>query len=106
MNIKHFMAVIVTLVIILAGCSNSGSNDSGNKSSDSNKKDNDKKQELQISAAASLGDVSKALEKNLKDHKNVDVSFNYGGSGALRQQIEKGAPVTYSCLQILKMLTC
>ena len=37
MNIKHFMAVIVTLVIIL-GCSNSGSNDSGNKSSDSNKK--------------------------------------------------------------------
>ena len=38
MNIKHFMAVIVTLVIILAGCSNSGSNDSGNKSSDSNKK--------------------------------------------------------------------
>lgn len=42
MNIKHFMAVIVTLVIILAGCSNSGSNDSGNKSSDSNKKDNDK----------------------------------------------------------------
>ncbi|OSO95348.1 molybdate ABC transporter substrate-binding protein [Staphylococcus haemolyticus] len=93
MNIKHFMAVIVTLVIILAGCSNSGSNDSGNKSSDSNKKDNDKKQELQISAAASLGDVSKALEKEFKkDHKNVDVSFNYGGSGALRQQIEKGAP--------------
>ena len=38
MNIKHFMAVIATLVIILAGCSNSGSNDSGNKSSDSSKK--------------------------------------------------------------------
>ena len=32
------MAVLITLVIILAGCSNSGSNDSGNKSSDSNKK--------------------------------------------------------------------
>ena len=80
MNIKHFMAVIATLVIILAGCSNSGSNDSGNKSSDSSKKDNDKKQELQISAAASLGDASKALEKEFKkDHKNVDVSFNYGG---------------------------
>ena len=65
MNIKHFMAVIVTLVIILAGCSNSGSNDSGNKSSDSNKKIMTKAK-LQISAAASLGDVSKALEKNLK----------------------------------------
>ena len=38
MNIKHFMAVIVTSYYFLAGCSNSGSNDSGNKSSDSNKK--------------------------------------------------------------------
>ena len=45
MKLKHFMAVIATLVIILAGCSNSGSNDSGNKSSDSSKKDSDNKQE-------------------------------------------------------------
>lgn len=93
MNIKHFLAVIAALVIILAGCSNSGNSDSGKKSSDSSSKDGNKKQELQISAAASLGDVSKALEKEFKkDHKNVKVTFNYGGSGALRQQIEKGAP--------------
>ena len=64
MNIKHFMAVIVTLVIILAGCSNSGSNDSGNKSSDSNKKIMTKARITNF--GASLGDVSKALEKNLK----------------------------------------
>ena len=65
MNIKHFMAVIVTLVIILAGCSNSGSNDSGNKSSDSNKKIMTKSKNYKF-RSASLGDVSKALEKNLK----------------------------------------
>lgn len=93
MNIKHFLAVIATLAIILAGCSNSGSSDDNKKSSDSSNKDSDKKQELRISAAASLGDVSKELEKEFKkEHKNVDVTFNYGGSGALRQQIEKGAP--------------
>ena len=62
MNIKHFMAVIVTLVIILAGCSNSGSNDSGNKSSDSNKKIMTKSKNYKF-RSMSLGDVSKALEK-------------------------------------------
>src|SRR5699024_8365482 len=28
-----------------------------------------------------------------KEHKGTEVTFNYGGSGALRHQIEKGAPV-------------
>ena len=65
MNIKHFMAVIVTLVIILAGCSNSGSNDSGNKSSDSNKKIMTKARITNF-GQESLGDVSKALEKEFK----------------------------------------
>jgi len=94
MKFKRSLAILATSAVVLAGCSNSGGgSDEGKKSSDSSNKDNDKKQELQISAAASLGDVSKALEKEFKkDHKNVDVTFNYGGSGALRQQIEKGAP--------------
>ena len=48
---------------------------------------------MQIAAAASLTDASKDLEKEFKkDHKDAKISFNYGGSGALRQQIEKGAP--------------
>ena len=33
------------------------------------------------------------MRKNLKDHKDANIKFNYGGSGALRQQIETGAPV-------------
>ena len=38
-------------------------------------KDNDKKQELQISVAASLGDVSKALEKEFKKITKMLISF-------------------------------
>ncbi|PWG67884.1 molybdate ABC transporter substrate-binding protein, partial [Enterobacter mori] len=47
-----------------------------------------------VSAAASLTDVTKDLEQAFETkHKSINVTFNYGGSGALRQQIEKGAPV-------------
>ncbi|ADC86894.1 molybdate ABC transporter substrate-binding protein [Staphylococcus lugdunensis] len=89
MKFKHLLVVIATLVLILAGCSSGGNDKKDDKKSSSS----DSKQELRISAAASLADVSKALEKEFKkDHKDAKVTFNYGGSGALRQQIEKGAP--------------
>lgn len=98
MKMKHIFAVIMTLCLVLAGCSNSNSNSdsSSNKSENtqSSKSNDDKKQEMQISAAASLTDVTKALEKEFKkDHKDANIKFNYGGSGALRQQIDSGAPV-------------
>ena len=35
----------------------------------------------------------KHLRKNLKRITKTHIKFNYGGSGALRQQIETGAPV-------------
>ncbi|HEE6781642.1 molybdate ABC transporter substrate-binding protein [Staphylococcus argenteus] len=90
MKMKHIIAIIITLCLVLAGCSNS------NESKDSKKEsaDNGKKQEIQIAAAASLTDVTKKLESEFKkEHKNADIKFNYGGSGALRKQIESGAPV-------------
>lgn len=87
MRFKYLFVAFLTLCLVLAGCSNSG-NDGDKKAGDSGKK-----QELNISAAASLTDVAKDLEKAFKkDHKNADITFNYGGSGALRQKIEKGAP--------------
>lgn len=90
MKMKHVLALVMTLCIVLAGCS--GSNDS--KDSKKESSDNGKKQELQISAAASLTDVTKELEKEFKkDHKDADIKFNYGGSGALKKQIESGANV-------------
>ncbi|MBE5663412.1 molybdate ABC transporter substrate-binding protein [Staphylococcus sp. SS60] len=90
MKMKHIVAIIMALCLVLAGCSNS--NDS--KDSKKDAADNGKKQEIQIAAAASLTDVTKKLELEFKkEHKNADIKFNYGGSGALRKQIESGAPV-------------
>ncbi len=49
--------------------------------------------ELTISAAASLQDALKEIEKQYKEKKpNIKLSFNFGASGALQQQIEQGAP--------------
>ncbi len=49
--------------------------------------------ELTISAAASmtdaLADIQKLYEAN---HSGIKLSFNFGASGALQQQIEQGAP--------------
>ncbi len=49
---------------------------------------------LTISVAASLTDAMKEVEAGYaRRHPGVDVKNNFGGSGALAQQIEDGAPV-------------
>ncbi|WP_433751119.1 molybdate ABC transporter substrate-binding protein [Falsibacillus pallidus] len=54
----------------------------------------DKKKTITVSAAASLSDVLKeTAEAYQKEHKNEKIVFNFGGSGALSQQIINGAPV-------------
>ncbi|EPP69489.1 molybdenum ABC transporter substrate-binding protein, partial [Staphylococcus epidermidis Scl22] len=90
MKMKHIFITILTLSIVLAGCTNERGLNKEHNEKQSPKGD---KQELQVSAAASLTEVSKSLENEFKkDHPNVEIKFNYGGSGALRQQIEAGAP--------------
>jgi len=50
--------------------------------------------ELTVSAAASLQDAMKAIEPVYKQEKpNVTITYNFGSSGSLEQQIEQGAPV-------------
>lgn len=44
-------------------------------------------------AAASLGDVLTAIGTNFQAQTGIHVSFNFGGSSALEQQIVLGAPV-------------
>ena len=65
MKRKHILALIIAVCLVLAGCSNSS-----NSNKDGDKKNQVRltvvKTKLQISAAASLTDVSKALEKEFK----------------------------------------
>jgi molybdate transport system substrate-binding protein len=48
---------------------------------------------LVVSAAASLTDVLNGLKPAAEAAVGMPIQFNYGGSGALRKQIEQGAPV-------------
>lgn len=48
---------------------------------------------LLVSAAASLKDAMEEIKTVYKQSKpNVNISYNFGASGALQQQIEQGAP--------------
>ncbi len=49
--------------------------------------------EVLVSAAASLTDVLNHLGPAAEAYVGAKVTFNYGGSGTLRHQIEAGAPV-------------
>lgn len=61
--------------------------------------------ELIISVAASLKDVMGEIEKNYEtDYKGTKLSFNFGASGSLEQQIENGAPVDIFISAALKQV--
>lgn len=83
---KKYYSLIASLVLligILAGCGSQGSNNKVNEPV-----------ELTISAAASLQDSLEELQKNYEnEHDTIKITFNFGGSGALQQQILEGAPV-------------
>jgi molybdate transport system substrate-binding protein len=50
--------------------------------------------DITVSAAASLTDAFKEISRNFEaSHPKVKVALNFGASGALLQQIAKGAPV-------------
>jgi molybdate transport system substrate-binding protein len=64
------------------------------KNESSHSADKESHVELTISAAASLQDVLKKIASHYeKEHPNVKIIYNFGGSGALQQQISNGAPV-------------
>lgn len=76
------LSLIALVFILLAACN------TDNVTEDSSSVDT-----ITISAAASLQDaLNEAIEEYNKDN-DINIDINYGGSGALREQILKGAPV-------------
>lgn len=72
------------MICLLSACSNN----------EAITKNEDQPVTLTLSVAASLEDAMKEIQKDYKkEHTNVTLQFNFGGSGALQQQISQGAPV-------------
>lgn len=62
--------------------------------------------EILVAAAASLQNAMEELEKNYKiTNPNVTLTFTFGSSGTLQQQIEQGAPVDVFMSAALKQMT-
>ncbi|MDA8229154.1 MAG: molybdate ABC transporter substrate-binding protein, partial [Desulfitobacterium hafniense] len=77
----------ILLSLTLIGCGN------GNASSVLKSSAQTQSTEIIVSAAASLKDSLTELEKEyVKKNPSVKITFNFGSSGTLQQQIEQGAP--------------
>ncbi|THF79515.1 molybdate ABC transporter substrate-binding protein [Cohnella fermenti] len=72
-------------MVVVAACGNNGDAKEQTPSAE--------KVELTISAAASLTDAMTDIQQAYAEQApNVTLTFNFGASGALQQQIEEGAP--------------
>jgi molybdate transport system substrate-binding protein len=75
----------IAVFVMLSGC--------GSEQKPASESDGSSAIQLTISAAASLTDALKEIQTTYESsHKSVKLNFNFGGSGALQQQIEQGAP--------------
>jgi molybdate transport system substrate-binding protein len=82
-KLRFTLLLSFSLLIVLSACSGKGA-----------PAQKQEKSELTISAAASLNDALKEIKTTFeKKHKNIQLSINLGGTGALQQQIIQGAPV-------------
>jgi len=81
------MTVFILLLIFCISCSNEKQlsiNESSGKKTE---------QSLVISAAISLTDALEDIKDIYEKEHDVELTFNFGGSGTLTQQIQQGAPV-------------
>ncbi|MFI2855823.1 molybdate ABC transporter substrate-binding protein [Paenibacillus sp. JSM ZJ436] len=77
-----WLKLAALFIILLSGCG--GEEGRGSK----------EKITLTVSAASSLRDALEKLELAFVEvHPEIQLQFNFGSSGSLRQQIEEGAPV-------------
>ncbi len=84
--------ILLSFIMLLAACGqeNRAQNDTGNGIPEVAEKTS----ELTVSAAASLKDALEEIKTAYsKEKSNVAITYNFGGSGSLQQQIEQGAAV-------------
>lgn len=83
-----FVAVSLLLILSLVGCS------AGNTTQPSTNATQSNPTKIMVSAAASLQNSLTELQKDYAQKApNVKLTFDFGASGTLQQQIEQGAPV-------------
>ncbi|WP_010283512.1 molybdate ABC transporter substrate-binding protein [Bacillus timonensis] len=74
--------LLLIFFLFISGCSSPKTNQESEKV------------ELTVSAAASMQNVLEELTKSFeKEYPTIKISFNFGASGTLSQQISQGAPV-------------
>lgn len=95
------LCILVAMMLLVAGCgkgtesqtdSKASSAAAGSDTSTSNVTPAEKV-DLTVSAAASMTDALNEIAKTYEQaNPNIELSFNFGASGALQKQIEQGAP--------------
>lgn len=88
---KRILSILCSMLLCVsfAGCGNSKNNSNANP----NSSNNNSPVELTISAATSLKEAMADIEPLFTEkYPNVKLTFNFGASGSLQQQIEQGAP--------------
>lgn len=88
------LAIFAMLLLLLTACN---SNDTTSEEKDTKpEKESEppvEKVEIIVSAAASLTDVGEELATKFNEkNPNIKVTYNFGSSGKLSQQIQQGAP--------------
>lgn len=74
---KTFLGLAIAVILVLAACN----------------QEPNKRIELTISAAASMTNALMEIQEAFETkNSTIKLRFNFGGSGALQQQIEQGAP--------------
>ncbi|WP_409291666.1 molybdate ABC transporter substrate-binding protein [Peribacillus sp. SCS-37] len=85
MKLRHLFLFVILLVLYGCGAADQDKTGEGEKK---------EKVRLTVSAAASLQETLDEIAAVFeKEHADIDVSYNFGSSGALQQQISQGAPV-------------
>lgn len=83
-------ALVLIVIFILSSCSKAENHSEEIQSHESEPQITGT---LMVSAAASLTDALLEIKQAFEAEHDVEITFNFGGSGKLAQQIEQGAPV-------------